>query len=110
MRTLRFQLTGFLGLSGAAVALQEAAKRFSKDDALHGLLTGTAYWAFAVGCPLVGAWMLATGVAELRKVRAARSGPPLPKHARPSLGRAVVSVGMGLLLLVGVPVVFWGGK
>ncbi|MCO4763001.1 MAG: hypothetical protein KC502_15905 [Myxococcales bacterium] len=101
MQSLRHQLTGFLVVSGGAVALQTAAKRMS-GDMQSGLQSG-AKGLFVVGCTLIGLWMLKTGAAELKRSAVANDGPPLPKHLRPSRSQALVSLLFGAVLGLGVP-------
>ena len=109
MRTLRHQLTAFLVTSGGALALLSGAKRFAKNDDLQGWLRTSAMVFFVGGCAVVGLWMLTTGTQELRRVGAARTGPPLPAHLRPSRPRALVSLLFGAILGIFVPAIMLFG-
>lgn len=109
VRTLRHQLTAFLVTSGGALALISGAKRFSNSGDLAGWLRTSAMVFFVGGCVAVGLWMLSTGTQELRRVGAARSGPALPVHLRPSRPRAMVSLLFGAILGIFVPAIMLFG-
>jgi len=103
VRTLRHQLTSFLVASGGALALLSGAKRFPKDEGMHAWLRTSAMGFFAIGCTVIGLWMLSTGASELRRCAAPTDGPKLPSHLRPSRPRAVVSLVFGAVLGLFVP-------
>ncbi len=105
VRELRHQLTVFLMTGGLALALLEGSRRMNAHEGMAEWLRGGAVGVLLIGCTLSGLAMLASGVADLRKVAApAIPGAPTRPRQATSRPRALFAVVLGGVLGVIVPV------